>query len=111
MGLLVTVIWQLQMVIAEPSFTTPERIELKRWAKATLYALYIFLLTGFFLSQTYDPLLYLLLGVGSAIASYAAEVSGRTDFLPKTKNWPVWTAGFCLGSIVLIYVMVRLRAV
>jgi O-antigen ligase len=110
MGLLVTVIWQLQMVVAEPSFVTPERIELKRWAKAVLYALYVFLLTGFFLSQTYDALLYLLLGMGSAIASYASELTGRTDFLPK-KNWIVWTVGLCLGSIFLIYIMVRLRAV
>jgi O-antigen ligase len=111
MGLLVTIIWQLQAIVAEPSFATPERIELRRWAKAVLYALYVFLLTGFFLSQTYDPLLYLLLGVGSAISSYASELSGRTDYLPKGKNWLIWTVGLCMGSIFLIYIMVRLRAV
>jgi O-antigen ligase len=110
LAMILTVVWQLQGVIAEPLLVKGEGLELKHWARATLYSLYIFLLTSFFLSQTYDPLLFLLLGMGVSISTMAAAQCQKGSFMPQ-KNWAVWSLALCCGSLFLIYVLVRLRAV
>ena len=111
MALLIAVIWQLQAIVDDPSFNSGIELELKKWGKAVVLALYLFLVTGFFLSQTYDALLYLLLGMGFAIISAAAEKRQVTDLMPRGRNWVVWSAGLCVGSLFMIYIMVRVRAI
>ena len=81
---------------------------LAKWALAVKLSLGGFLFTSFFLSTTYSSLLFLLLGLSGAIIVSA----GGDDAIPlHGTNWPVRSAGLCVGIMVLIYVMLRLRVV
>ena len=81
---------------------------LARWALAVKLSLGGFLFTSFFLSCTYSALLFLLLGLSGAIIS----VAGGDDAVPLYgTRWPMKSAGLCVGVMVLIYVMLRLRVV
>jgi|YNPBryBLVA2012_1023415.scaffolds.fasta_scaffold00201_2 hypothetical protein len=108
MGLVVVSLWRLGQVIAGGGGEGADP-ELRSWARAVRLGLYGFLLTGIFLSRTYEPLPYLLLGTAGAIANIEAERRG-TPVVPPWKGWVVWTLGLCVGSILLIYVLVRLRS-
>ncbi|SDD66225.1 O-antigen ligase family protein [Aquimonas voraii] len=84
-----------------------------RMAEALRMALLGFLACAWFLSRTYQPLLYLLLGLCIAAAWAARE---RALASPETHNWPaprwqfaaVFTA---LGSIVVVYAFVVLERI
>ena len=79
-----------------------------RWASAINMSLITYLFTSFFLSRTYDLPLYLLLGIAGAVINASG---GEQKLLATPSRWPVWAAGACISSIMLIYVLVRLRAV
>jgi len=104
MSVLVITMIQLRRIAnlptADPSW--------KRWAAALTMSLTVYMFTSFFLSRVYDLPLYLLLGMtGATIAS----VGGEQKLALRQSNWPAWSAGLCVFSIMLIYVLVRLRAV
>jgi O-antigen ligase len=80
-----------------------------RWAWAVQLSLYLYLITGFFLSSSYAPQLYMLLGMAGALIVVDAQRRGPHDAFPARTRWPQWSLAFCLGSLVAIYIMVRLR--
>jgi O-antigen ligase len=109
LGLIVVTIFQLRIVLAEHSKPGGNE-EIKRWAHCVTLSLYTFLATGFFLSRTYSPTLYMLLGMGCALG--LMEMERRNDHLMVPANrWAPLTAALSVGSVIMIYVMVRLRAV
>jgi O-antigen ligase len=79
-----------------------------RWANALTMSLITYMFTSFFLSRVYDLPLYLLLGMAGAVIS---SVGGEQKLALRQTMWPVWSAGLCVFSIMLIYLLVRLRAI
>jgi O-antigen ligase len=107
MGLIVVSIWQLRVIVKDSGPDAPDP-DVQRWASTILLSIYVFLMTGFFLSDTYSPTLYVLLGMAAAIVSIDMQQRNK-PLLPKRSNWGVWTAALCTLSIVAIWVGVRLR--
>jgi O-antigen ligase len=107
-GLLLVSVWQLRR-IANATANEGSDPELRTSANAVLFSLTAFLVPGFFLSETYAPMLYLLLGMSAAIARLEMERTG-TELLPAGNHWALNTVMACVGSMALVYGMVRLRA-
>jgi O-antigen ligase len=107
-GLLLVSLWQLHGVATSGVAGDPDP-ELRSWANGVLFALVAFLIPGFFLSETYAPMLYLLLGMSAAIARLEMQRTG-TELLPDGNHWALKTVMACIGLMTLVYVMVRLRA-
>ncbi|HTB12877.1 MAG TPA: O-antigen ligase family protein [Bryobacteraceae bacterium] len=108
MGLLLVSLWQLRRVANAPA-TEESDPELRVWANAVLFSLTAFLIPGFFLSETYAPMLYMLLGLAAAIARMEVERTGM-ELLPVGNHWAQKTMMACVASMTLVYIMVRLRA-
>ena len=106
-GLILVSLWQLRRVASAPA-TENSDPELRVWANAVLFSLAAFLIPGFFLSETYAPMLYLLLGMSAAIARLEVERTGL-ELLPVGNRWPLKTVMACVASMTLVYVMVRMR--
>jgi O-antigen ligase len=106
-GLILVSIWQLRRLAGGPASENTDP-ELRVWANAVLFSLVAFLIPGFFLSETYAPMLYLLLGMSAAIARLEMERTG-VELLPAGNRWALKTATACVGSMTLVYIMVRLR--
>jgi putative inorganic carbon (hco3(-)) transporter len=109
-GLLIVSAWQLRR-IAKANLTEEGDPELRSWANAVFFSLIAFLTPGFFLSETYAPMLYLILGMSAAVTRLAMVESGGVELLPEKSHWMRKTAGTSLAAIALIYILVRLRAV
>jgi putative inorganic carbon (HCO3(-)) transporter len=86
----------------------PANVVLGRWANAVKLSLLVYLFTGFFLSDTYQMPLYLLLGLSAAIYSAMAAQVGP-EKLPISRRWPLVTLGTCVSALVMIYIMLRIR--
>jgi hypothetical protein len=103
MGMVVVTMIQLNRVPKVVGETNPA---LARWAIALKSSLSVYMFTSFFLSRTYELPLFLLLGMSGAIIAAA----GGDDAMPlHGTKWPVWSLGLCVGILILIYVMLRLR--
>jgi putative inorganic carbon (HCO3(-)) transporter len=103
-SLIVVTLIQLNRV----SKVVGESDPLARWAAAVKLSLGGYLFTSFFLSCTYSPLLFLLLGMAGAIIVAA----GGDEAIPlQGTKWPAKALGLCVCIITLIYVMLRLRVV
>jgi O-antigen ligase len=107
-GLLLVSLWQLRRVANAPD-TEDSDPELRDWANAVLFSLSAFLIPGFFLSETYAPMLYMLLGMSAAIARLEMERTG-VELLPAGNHWAQKTVMACVASMTLVYIMVRLRS-
>ena len=103
MAIIVVTIIQLNRV---PKVVGKVNPPLARWAIALKLSLGGYLFTSFFLSCTYNLLLFLLLGMSGAVITAA----GGDDAIPlRGTKWQAWSAAFCGGILALIYVMLRLR--
>jgi putative inorganic carbon (HCO3(-)) transporter len=107
-GLLLVSLWQLRRVVNAPDSEDSDP-ELRAWANGVLFSLVAFLIPGFFLSETYSPTLYLLLGMSAAISRMEIDRTGM-ELLPDGNRWALKTAMACIASMTLVYVMVRMRA-
>ena len=107
-GLILVSLWELRLV-AGTAATEDSDEELPAWANAVFLSLVAFLVPGWFLSETYASMLYLLLGMSAAIARLEIERTG-TELLPAVNHWALKTAMVCAASMTLVYVMVRSRA-
>jgi hypothetical protein len=67
-----------------------------------------FLTCAYFLSRTYTPQLFLLLALCIATWHCAVDEAGNTKLLPSQK-WVLLTASILVGSLALVYVMVRIK--
>jgi hypothetical protein len=80
----------------------------RTWANGMRMALVAFLAGAFFLSRTYVPLLYLLLGLGAVFAEFAKE-EGFELSLPNFGRWFRLVSTFEFGSLAFIYSFVRIN--
>lgn len=105
LSILIVTIIQLRRVPAAIGAVNPV---LARWAEAIKLSLYGYLFTSFFLSRTYDMPLYLLLGMAGGVI---AASGGEEKFSLQGSRWPVWAGGLSIVTVVVIYTLVRLRAI
>jgi putative inorganic carbon (hco3(-)) transporter len=111
MGIIVVTVMLLRQVSEARAATD---LPLARWAEAVKRSLYVYLFTSFFISRAYNLPLFLLLGAAGAIINAAqVDINGAPVEPQLTLNpkWPLWALSLCVASIVVIYILVRLRAV
>ncbi|HJT97411.1 MAG TPA: O-antigen ligase family protein [Rhodanobacteraceae bacterium] len=94
------------------SATGPPDADEARWSRALRISMIGFLVCAWFLSRTYQPVLFLLIALCIAI-SYCAHRTAAPDDAgwPAPARWPSTTVKLMLASIVLIYLIVRLQNV
>jgi putative inorganic carbon (hco3(-)) transporter len=108
-GLLYVSIWALRRSAAVARSDPEERV-LAAYAKDTQIAFFGFFSGIFFLSRTYNMLLYLLVGFAGAV--YAQTVRAKPEsriVIGAGERWKI--AGIVAGGIVLIYVLVKTLAI
>lgn len=105
MSMITVTVIQLNRVPKVVGKTNPGLV---RWATAVKFSLLVYLYTSFYLSRAYELPLFLLLGVAGAIITAA----GGDDAIPlRGTMWQAKAFGLCIGILVLIYIMLRLRVV
>jgi len=105
MSMVVVTLFQLGRL---PKVVGKSNPALAGWAMALNISLCGYMFTSFFLSRAYDLPLFLLLGVSGAVITEA----GGDDAIPlRGTLWPAWSLGLCVGILVLIYALLRLRVV
>jgi putative inorganic carbon (hco3(-)) transporter len=82
--------------------------EITRWAHALYFALVGFLVAGFFLSRTFTPILYLILGLSGALSVVAAR-SGRRIVVPRPFQLTAVVAACEVFTIAVVYAIVKLH--
>jgi len=93
-----------------------EAQELCAWLRTLQIALFGWLVTAWFLSRTYSPLLFLLLGMMAAVLMQATAWANRrgspgVDLLSvRVASWVPMTVGMIVVSIAVAYSMLRMRA-
>ncbi|MFH1263189.1 MAG: O-antigen ligase family protein [Pseudomonadota bacterium] len=109
LGLLYVSILSLRRV-ATVARSDPDGRETLAWLKGTQIAFLGFLAGAFFLSRTYNILLYLLIGFSAALYVEAMQRYPSVRFEMRGKDrWKV--AGLVVGGIVLIYILVKTLAI
>jgi hypothetical protein len=81
--------------------------DLRRWARAVQLALISFLATAWFLSRTYAAGLFVLLALAAVLKRLATQQLGLQKSAPR--EWRLVTTATAFASVIVIYVMVRLR--
>jgi putative inorganic carbon (HCO3(-)) transporter len=105
MSMIVVTLIQLNRV---PKVVGKSDPVLARWALALRLSLSVYMFTSFFLSRVYELPIFLLLGMSGAIIAAA----GGDDAIPlRGTGWPVRSFVLCVGILVLIWIMLRLRVV
>lgn len=87
--------------------TDPGNAELIRYAEIIRLSLIAFLSAAWFLSRTYALPLFFIVGLSVALA----EIARREDRMPPALSLPVFgarTLVFCVATIALVYVSVKL---
>jgi hypothetical protein len=108
-GLLVITVFELR-ALRRPVDGDPVSREIARWADALYFALVGFLVAGFFLSRTFAPVLYLILGLSGALSVVAAR-SGRQIVVPRPLQLTAVVAACEVFTIAAVYVIVKLHIV
>jgi hypothetical protein len=81
--------------------------ELRAWARALTASLVGFLTGGIFLSRSYDVTLFILIGLGAAVANLAR----RAGHVPRTRSVLAWiylVVGVEIASLALFWLYMRL---
>lgn len=88
--------------------SNPYVAEIAHWAQYVKIAFYTFLATSWFLSRTYVPTLYMLIGMSVALTEMARRVA--PEHVPElTGRWFYGTIGLQAVSILVIYITMRFR--
>ena len=80
----------------------------RQWAEGLQFALVGFVATAFFLSRTFVPLLYLLIGLAAALAAIT-RAEGRSVPLPAFPVLAMIVLACELGGIAIVYPLVKLQ--
>lgn len=86
-----------------------EGSEMTLYADLTLASLAGYLLCAFFLSRTFNPFLFLLLGLASAVAAQTRAETGSSETVLKLSAWIPRSATAVALSVLLIYAIIRLK--
>jgi hypothetical protein len=108
-GLLVVTLLELRG-IANLAGDTPFDGSAKRWADGLLLSLYGFMAAAFFLSRTFAPTLYLILGLSAALIA-TARAEGWTFPLPAPAVLATTVLACEAAGIGLVYAVVKLHGV
>jgi putative inorganic carbon (HCO3(-)) transporter len=84
--------------------------DLKHWAGVLQLSLVAFMTAAFFLSRTFVPTLYLIIGLAAALALIARR-AGEPVWLPPLPNIGSLVVACEVGSVLLIYVVVKLHLI
>jgi hypothetical protein len=106
MAILVVTMRELNQLV-QLDRTDPRNSELIRYAEIIRLSLIAFLSAAWFLSRTYALPLFFLVGLSVVLA----EIARREDRMPPALSLPVFgarTLGFCMATIALVYVSVKL---
>ena len=76
-------------------------------AESLMYSFIAFMVTGFFLSRTYAPLLYIYLGMAAACLGRVALLLPEGVAIFDAKQAVKWTFIVTVTSILVIYLMVK----
>lgn len=106
LGTLVVTFWSLRQMEAIDA-GSPSEAELRRIAHAGVVSLSSFLVAAFFLSRTYQPLLFVLLGLATAVIDLARRYRLSLRALSPAA-WVRRVVAWELGSILLLYAIMRL---
>lgn len=109
LSLLVITLLQLQQLKDHPEASPIER-DIRSHASILQAALFGFMAAAFFLSRTYVPLLYLLIGLSASLVLIAKK-NDVPVVLPTYTRMGALIAGSELASILLIYIITRLSKV
>jgi len=111
LGILVFCFAQLNQVIREASSDKPSDIEIQRWAKVLRISFATFLVTGWFLSRTYIPTLYILAALSTSL--YELWRRNNPEMVYKearlTGRRILLTGVLEVTSMIAVYVMIRSR--
>jgi len=93
---------------AYPGEQPADPVVLARWAEAVKKSFIVYLFTAYFLSCTYQMVLYLLVGLGGAIFYMYTEQAGHAEpvFFEK---WPRQSIAVCTAMLFVIWVSVHMR--
>jgi O-antigen ligase/polysaccharide polymerase Wzy-like membrane protein len=107
LGLLVITYVQLQS-LAGLSEQRPIDRDIRQWARTLQSSMVGFLAAAFFLSRTFVPMLYLLLGLGVALIAIAQSVNSPVSRPSPFRLGTILVASE-IGSILFIYVLVKVN--
>jgi hypothetical protein len=80
----------------------------KGWAEGLQLSLFGFMAAGFFLSRTFAPTLYLIIGLSAALAAIA-RAADRPIPLPAPPALGMLVLACEVGSIGLLYTIAKLQ--
>jgi putative inorganic carbon (HCO3(-)) transporter len=85
---------------------TPDGDTVSRWATSCRFSFYGFLTSAFFLSRTYAPMLYMLIGVSMALDVAARQIGYDERTTPAQQVYGR-AAALAVTSVLLIYAIVK----
>ncbi len=106
-GLLVVTLLELRGLRKLPG-GEPFDILARQWAEGLQLSLIGFMAAAFFLSRTFAPTLYLILGLAGALAAIARS-TGRLIALPALPGLTTLVVACELGGIGIVYAIVKLQ--
>ncbi|HEY2013009.1 MAG TPA: O-antigen ligase family protein [Bryobacteraceae bacterium] len=107
LALILTTIWGLEN-LTKIMPKRPADFEFARYVTTIRAALYGFLATAWFLSRTYTETLYIILALGAVLIYMRRDIYSWLTI--PARRWVPVTLALQLSSVVLIYVLVRLRS-
>ena len=106
LALILTTVWGLQRLSKLP-VNTPADQDARRTITALRAALFGFVATAWFLSRTYTPTLYILLGLATAVVHLRQKEHPKADLVPR--RWTPLTVAVQFASVIVIYLTIRVR--
>jgi O-antigen ligase len=110
-GLLVFSLGELTRLIGFPVKDADDH-DLRAWAKGIRAAIGTFLVSGWFLSRAYTPMLYILIAMAVVVCEVYRKRHPELASLTRVPvdRWLRWTGVIEVGAIILVWVMLRARA-
>ena len=108
-GLLVVTVLELRGIAGLPGDAAFDA-SARRWADALLLSLYGFMAAAFFLSRTFAPTLYLILGLSAALTAIT-RAAGRAIPLPAPAVLATTVLACEAAGVGLVYSIVKLHGV
>jgi len=108
-GLLVITFVQLHS-LQKLSDEQPFNTDIKQWARRLQLSMIGFVTAAFFLSRTYVPMLYLLVGLSVALVVIARNVNGTIPW-PTPSRLGTLILASEVGSILFIYTLIKVDLV
>ncbi len=107
LALIVVCVWGLETLVTLPS-KTPEDARLVQIATSVRAALYGYLAAAWFLSRSYTYTLYILLALATVLIHFRRPAYPQVS--KPARRWIPVTVAIQFASIIVFYIIVRLRS-